>query len=126
MEDIKEKRKILVVDDNEINILYLVSFLECYNYIVDSAQNGSVALNKVLNNDYNIIIMDLQMPDMDGFECTREIRKFEKNSGKHTPIIVLTGYDTDAEKEKIKKIEVEEIMRKPINEKKLIERLNKY
>lgn len=73
-----EGRKILLVEDNEFNILVGKQILEKEKLIVEVAENGLIAVEKVKNNHYDVILMDIQMPVMDGYEATKEIRKFNK------------------------------------------------
>lgn len=68
--------KVLIVDDNKMNIVILKKILEDVKIDVDIALNGKIAIEKAKNNNYNIIFMDIHMPEMDGFEATRLIRKF--------------------------------------------------
>ncbi len=79
--------KILIVDDNKMNLMIATRFLKRWNAQVDEALNGDIAVNMVNNNSYNLIIMDLQMPVMDGFEATAIIKK----SYPDIPIIALTA-----------------------------------
>ena len=78
--------RILVVDDEERIRRLLKMYLERENYIIDEAEDGNIALNKALTNDYDIILLDLMMPGKDGIEVCRELR--EK---KLTPVIMLTA-----------------------------------
>jgi two-component system sensor histidine kinase/response regulator len=78
---------ILVVDDNAMNLLIASKFLTKWQARVDEALNGQLAVNMVNNNKYDLVIMDLQMPVMDGFEATEVI----KRTHPHIPIIALTA-----------------------------------
>lgn len=86
---------ILVVDDTHANVYALKKVLEANGFSVDTAFSGSEALKKVLKNDYVLILLDVQMPDMDGFEVAREICSIEKN--KNTAIIFLSANVSDIE-----------------------------
>ena len=81
---------ILVVDDNEINRLLASKVLSKWGLQVDFAENGKVALEKVIQARYDLILMDLHMPVMDGMEATKAIRKMEENYAR-VPIIALTA-----------------------------------
>lgn len=93
------KLRILVVDDEEINRLFLVDLLKMNNIDPDQARNGLDAIKKWENNQYTAILMDIQMPGMDGFDATRAIRELEKESGRpETPIIAVTAYHSEESK----------------------------
>jgi len=79
--------RVLVVDDNKMNLLIASKFLKKWLIEVDEAISGEIAINLLNNNSYDLILMDLQMPDMDGFETTRIIRQTDTA----TPIIALTA-----------------------------------
>lgn len=84
---------ILIVDDKPDNIFSLKSLLNIHNFEVDSASSGEEALKKVLKNTYSLILLDVQMPDMDGFEVAEAISGF--NKAKDTPIIFLSAINKD-------------------------------
>ncbi|PBQ32838.1 hybrid sensor histidine kinase/response regulator [Sphingobacteriaceae bacterium] len=84
---------ILIVDDKPDNIFSLKSLLNLHNFTVDSASSGEEALRKVLKNTYSLILLDVQMPDMDGFEVAEAISGF--NKAKDTPIIFLSAINKD-------------------------------
>lgn len=84
---------ILIVDDNPDNIYSLQKLLESKKFKVDTAHSGEEALKKILKYNYALIILDVQMPDMDGFEVAENIAGFSKT--KETPIIFLSAVNTD-------------------------------
>lgn len=84
---------ILIVDDRPENILPLKKILELHNFNTDTAESGEEALKKVLNKTYSVIILDVQMPGMDGFEVAEAIAGFGK--AKDTPIIFLSAVNTE-------------------------------
>ena len=84
---------ILIVDDKRENIFSLKSLLTLHKFDVDTADSGEEALRKVLTNNYSLIILDVQMPGMDGFEVAEAILGF--NKAKDTPIIFLSAVNTD-------------------------------
>jgi CheY-like chemotaxis protein len=93
----KEKKRslrILLVDDSEDNRLLILAYLKRLPYTVDIAENGKMAVEKTKNNAYDLILMDMQMPVMDGYTATREIRKWEQETAHKAPlrIIALTAY----------------------------------
>lgn len=83
---------ILIVDDNAQNIFSLQQLLELHKFRVDSAPSGQEALKKILQNEYSLIILDVQMPDMDGFEVAEAISGYSKS--KDIPIIFLSAINT--------------------------------
>jgi CheY-like chemotaxis protein len=82
---------ILVVEDNEMNMKVTKRFLERWNYTIEEAENGKEALEKFKTSPCDLILMDLHMPEMDGFEATRAIRKLGTATSKKIPIIALTA-----------------------------------
>ncbi len=84
---------ILIVDDRPENILPLKKILELHDFKTDSATSGEEALKKILKHTYSLIILDVQMPDMDGFEVAETIAGFSKV--KHTPILFLSAVNKE-------------------------------
>lgn len=83
--------KILLVEDNEINKMYASNLLIKWNCDLDTADNGEVAIKLIMKTDYDLILMDLQMPIMDGFEATKIIRNDFPDGKNEVPIIALTA-----------------------------------
>lgn len=84
--------KILLVEDNNVNRLLISHMLKRKNWDITEALNGVEACGLVSSSDFDIIIMDLQMPEMDGFEAARNIREIESKLDKRIPIIILTAF----------------------------------
>lgn len=89
----KPRNMILIVDDKPENILSLKKTLELYNFEVDTALSGEEALKKILKTNYTLIILDVQMPSMDGFEVAEAISGYSK--AKDVPIIFLSAVNKD-------------------------------
>jgi PAS domain S-box-containing protein len=113
--------KILIAEDDAINQLYLAGFLKSRGWKVDTAANGLIALEKYRKNQYDLVLMDGQMPQMDGFETTRQIRALEKQSGDRIPIIAITGYAIPGDRERFLDAGMDDYVSKPIDESKLLE-----
>ncbi|MGV3615041.1 MAG: sensor histidine kinase [Fimbriimonas sp.] len=92
---VDEKAKILLVDDRSENLVAMMAVLEPLGETLLRANSGREALRLMLRHDFAVILMDAQMPDMDGFETASIIRQRERN--RHVPIIFVTAYGKDAE-----------------------------
>lgn len=117
--------KILLTEDNDINRLYATSILKMWECQTDTAENGYVALEKVRNNDYDIILMDIQMPVMDGFEATKAI-KMSGREKTQIPIIALTANATAKDIEKCLEAGMVDCIGKPFTPQSLFSTLAKY
>ena len=116
------KGKALLVEDNEINQLVAKQNLENFGLEVYTAINGKIAVEKVKKEYFDIIFMDLQMPIMDGFQASKEIRKFNSN----IPIIALSAAVMDEDLKMTQKVGMNEHLSKPIDINKLKEIISKY
>jgi PAS domain S-box-containing protein len=87
-----DQLRVLLVEDNDINRLYAQSILKKWKCYLDIAENGLVAIEKVKNTYFDVVLMDIQMPGMDGYEATKAIRAME--SSKDIPIVALTANAT--------------------------------
>ena len=116
---------VLLVEDNEMNMKVAKRFLERWNYIVDTAENGQEALKKYQSNPYDMILMDLHMPEMDGWEATKAIRNKEKESSKKTPIIALTADVMIEDLNKLYEIGMNDYITKPFNANELQSKIEK-
>ncbi|MEL6556652.1 MAG: response regulator [Bacteroidota bacterium] len=106
-----EGQKVLIVEDTVVNIMVAQKFLEKWGLIVDSAENGAIAVEKIKTNSYDIILMDLQMPVMDGYQATIAIRQ----QGIQIPIIALTAAAVTEVIEKINDVGMNAYVTKPFN-----------
>jgi len=91
---------ILLVEDNSVNQKIGIRMLENMGHRIALANHGLEALEKLESNSYDMVLMDIQMPEMDGFEATSCIRKKEKQSGSHIPIIALTAHAMKGDRER--------------------------
>lgn len=116
----------LVVDDNEINILVASKFMKTWGLDVDSATSGREAYDKVLRNSYDLILMDLQMPEMDGYEASLLIRSLPEERYRHIPIIALTADVMPEVKEKAISAGMNDYISKPFNPRELYGKLAQH
>jgi PAS domain S-box-containing protein len=116
---------ILLVEDNDINRLYANSILKNWDCKVDMAENGYVAVEKIKDNNFDIVLMDIQMPVMDGFEATKAIRLGD-STGKNIPIIALTANATRKDIEKCLAAGMNDCIPKPFTPEDLFRMLFKY
>jgi len=127
--DIKRPLNILVAEDNEHNRLLVWSYFKNTPHKVHLVENGKLAVERVVegSNVYDLIIMDMQMPVMDGYEATRKIREWEKNNGLiPTPIVALTAYALKDDAQKCFDAGCDGYVTKPIKKTQFFDTLAKY
>lgn len=113
---LRDTVKLLLVEDNETNQKYISHLIKSKGWLVDIAQNGEIALTKANLAQYNLILMDIQMPVLDGFTAAELIREKEKNEHKPaTPIIAMTAYALKGDEEKCFKKGMNDYIAKPFD-----------
>lgn len=122
----RESQRILVGEDNPINQRVIFELLTRRGYRVDIATNGHEVLDKYLNEAYDLILMDIELPGLNGYEVTKRIREIEERKGMRTPIIALTAYSFEEYKEKSIEAGMDDFLSKPVSPMKLIEIVRKY
>ncbi len=121
------KSKILVVDDHPVNRLFAKKLLLKMGFSdIDVAEDGMQAIEKINDNNYFIVFMDCQMPNLDGYQSTKLIRDMEKATGKHVNIIAMTANAMNGDREKCLKSGMDEYISKPIKSNKLVNVLSKF
>jgi CheY-like chemotaxis protein/anti-sigma regulatory factor (Ser/Thr protein kinase) len=118
--------KILVAEDQIINRKIITQLLEKKGYLVKAVENGKLALEEATTNQYDLVLMDVQMPEMDGFDSTKEIRRFEKGSKNHIPIVAMTAHAMKGDREKCLDAGMDFYITKPVNPNELYETIEKY
>ncbi len=121
-----EELRVLVVEDNSVNIQVIKMFLNKWHIDPIITENGKKAIEQVQKNEFDLIFMDLHMPIMDGYEATEEIRSLDNHTKAKIPIIALTASNVFEEHRKAYEAGVDEIVPKPFNPKQLHEMLIKY
>ncbi len=117
--------KVLVVEDNPVNQIVAQSILEDLGLSVSIAENGERALEILCNAQFDIVLMDCQMPVMDGFEATRRLRAREAAGGRRTPILALTAQALDGDEEACRRAGMDDYLTKPIERRLLIAKLER-
>ena len=115
--------KLLLVEDNEVNHFVAKKFLEKWNVQVDHAVNGVQAMKKLESSTYDIVLMDLQMPEMDGYETTIKIRGMDKY--KDLPIVALTASAMLEIRDKVFEVGMNDFVSKPFNPDELYQKISK-
>ena len=120
--------KILLVEDNLMNQKVVMFNLKKLNLEIAPAVTGSEAIELFKNNQFSLVLMDIMLPEMDGYEITRAIREMEKqnNIENPVPIIALTANTYDNDKEKCFNAGMNDYLSKPFTSKQLIDMIAKY
>ena len=120
--------KILLVEDNLMNQKVVMFNLKKLNCDITPVSNGKEALENFKNNSYDLILMDIMLPEMNGYEITTEIRKFEKLREVKNPvtIIALTANTYENDKEKCISVGMNEYLSKPFSAQQLIKTIEKF
>lgn len=119
-EEVKNEIEILLVEDNKVNQLMICKILINKGFKCDIAENGLEAVSKVKTKDYDLIIMDIMMPIMDGFEASKIVNELKPN----IPIIALTALSEDYNQEKFKDSKIKTVLNKPIDVDELSKTIN--
>jgi two-component system, sensor histidine kinase and response regulator len=118
---------ILLVEDNADNRLLVQAFLKKTPYQLDIAENGEIAVEKFKSSEYDLVLMDVQMPVMDGYTATGQIRAWEKEHGlRAMPVIALTAHATSEDEQKSLRAGCTGHLTKPIKKAKLLESILEY
>ncbi|WP_172597715.1 response regulator [Sulfuriflexus mobilis] len=117
---------ILIVDDNPMNLKLAINILKNMGYTVDTARDGRQAVQRASETFYNIILMDILMPNMNGFDATRAIRKMQKGADKRSVIIALTAKALEGDREQCFDAGMDDYISKPLHIDKLQDILKQY
>ena len=108
-------KRILLVEDNAINRQVIAKMLEPTKASLTMAEDGLKALEVLKSQSFDLILMDCQMPNMDGYECTRAIRTNEIKSGLRVPIVAITANAYEEDKQRCLIVGMDDFIAKPIN-----------
>ena len=117
---------ILLAEDNVVNQRVAVSILEKRGHVVQPVNNGKEALAALACEHFDLVLMDVQMPEMDGLEATAAIRKLENQSGRHIPIVAMTAHAMKGDRERCLDAGMDDYLAKPVDAKALMEVLHRW
>lgn len=106
--------RVLIADDNEINQVVACKFLQKLGCQVEVARTGREAVEAISRTAYDVVLMDCEMPEMDGYEATREIRRCEEGTSKHLPIVALTGHASEEDAQTCRQAGMDKVVTKPL------------
>ncbi len=125
-QSLSEHYPILVVDDNPVNRQVLCHLLKQLGLQCESVDSGMQAVSRAKSHSFGAILMDVMMPEMDGYETARRIREDEFATGMHTPIIACTALDLENTREQCLEAGMDDFLMKPISQDVLRERLERW
>ncbi|HEY1422185.1 MAG TPA: response regulator [Candidatus Acidoferrum sp.] len=125
LKETRKRARILLAEDNAVNRTLAIRLLEKRGYAVTVAANGREAVAAIEKENFDAILMDVQMPEMDGFAATGKIREQEKQSGKHIPIIAMTAHALKGDEDRCIEAGMEGYVSKPIRTNELYAALEK-
>jgi CheY-like chemotaxis protein/HPt (histidine-containing phosphotransfer) domain-containing protein len=117
---------VLLVEDNATNQMLAASLLKKAGHYVSTARNGIEALAAFASRAFDIVLMDIEMPEMDGFEATARIRAQEQPGGGHVPIVAMTAHDTKEDRERCLQAGMDGYLSKPLHSKELYQALASF
>jgi two-component system, sensor histidine kinase and response regulator len=120
LRETRNRLRILLVEDNAVNQLVALRLLEKYGHTVGVAANGRKALEELEKESYDLILMDVQMPEMNGWEATQAIREKEVSTGGHIPIVAMTAHAMKGDEERCLAAGMDAYLTKPIHTQELL------
>ena len=119
-------RRVLLAEDNQVNQKVVVRILEKAGHRIVVAENGREALIELDRQEFDLVLMDVQMPEMGGFEATARIREQEKTTGRHMPILALTAYAMKGDRERCLEAGMDAYLAKPIQANDLLRAVSEW
>jgi two-component system, sensor histidine kinase and response regulator len=105
---------VLIAEDNQVNQRVAAAILQKLGHRVTLAVNGSEAITKWREGEFDLVLMDVQMPEVDGFDATRAIRRDERSRGTRTPIIAMTAHAMTGDRERCLEAGMDDYVSKPV------------
>jgi len=118
--------KIMIAEDSSVIQNLTSKILQIQNYAIKSVKNGKQVLKSLEKDDYDLILMDINMPIMNGIECAREIRKLKEKKKNAIPIIAITGNADNYTLEEFRNAGINDFIPKPLNYDFLVDVVKKY
>jgi CheY-like chemotaxis protein len=125
LREVRHRLVVLVVEDNAVNQKLAVALLEKRGFTVTTAGNGKLALAALDKDKFDFVLMDVQMPEMDGIEATGAIREREKSTGGHIPIIAMTAHALKGDQERCLAAGMDAYVTKPIHTSELFQTIER-
>jgi two-component system, sensor histidine kinase and response regulator len=122
----RSESRVLLAEDNPINQKLAIVLLQKAGYSVDAVENGLQAVQKVETEKYNAVLMDVQMPELDGLEATRRIRIWEKTRNRRVPIIAMTAHAMAGDRQRCLDAGMDDYVSKPFDPKSLFNALDRW
>jgi PAS domain S-box-containing protein len=119
-------QRLLLAEDNPINQKLAVVLLQKAGFSVDVVENGLQAVERIKSNAYSVVLMDVQMPEMDGYEATRQNRRWEKLGGSHLPIVAMTAHAMQGDRERCLDAGMDDYLTKPLEPRVLFNVLERW
>jgi len=119
-------KKIIVAEDSSVIQNLTKKILQIQNYEIVGVKNGEQVLDKLANEDYDLILMDINMPVMDGMDCARAIRAMKDSSNVNIPIIAITGNARNYSMDDFKEAGINDYLPKPLNFDNMVDMVKKY
>lgn len=119
-------KKILVAEDSSVIQNLTRRILTLQNYEISSVKNGVQVLEKLNEEQFDLVLLDIHMPLMDGMECAREVRKLSEDQNGNIPIIAITGNANNYSEDDFKNAGIDGYLPKPLNYDTLVETVNSY
>ncbi|HAA16852.1 MAG TPA: histidine kinase [Cytophagales bacterium] len=121
-----DKKNVLVAEDSSVIQNLTRKILEIQNYTIHAAKDGKKVLEKLKSDDFDIILMDINMPLMDGMECAKEIRGMDDPKKSQIPIIAISGNAKNYTEDDFKAVGINEFLPKPLDFDNLVDVVKKY
>ncbi|MEQ9423833.1 MAG: response regulator [Cyclobacteriaceae bacterium] len=119
-------KKIIVAEDSSVIQNLTKKILQIQNYEIIGVKNGEQVLEKLASDNYDLILMDINMPIMNGMDCSASIRKLDDKAKSQIPIIAITGNAANYTIEDFKSVGINDYLPKPLNFDNLVETVKKY